>query len=106
MSYGISVCPNCGGEVSVSEGYGGTCRSCGTWVTDGKTEESIKVQPKMEIVGYIVDCYYNQDDDRSGWWDRRFKTLGEASEYVKMLKEETKGMAYTEIRAIERKVEE
>lgn len=90
----------------IPEGYGAYCRTCGRWLNDGKTEVSIKTQPKTEIIGYIVDCYYNQDDDRCGWWDRRFKTLEEANEYVKMLKEETKGRAYTEIRAIEKKVEE
>ena len=38
MSYGSMVCSNCGGEVQVYDGYGGTCHNCGHWVSAGRDD--------------------------------------------------------------------
>ena len=101
MSYGIGICPSCGGEVSVYEGYGGKCPNCGAWVSAGTCDsiaEEIACENEMDRLERmrhdrlmekvkdaeakgtlkIVTYYEEPDYDRTYRYRNEFKNLKEA----------------------------
>jgi len=94
MSYGCDTCPNCGGEVRVAEGYGGTCPNCGHWVSAGtvdslqaeidreKKEEEIRRERMKHVVKIEVICH-DHDDDRSWTWGEDFTNIEDAEKYAR-----------------------
>lgn len=101
MAYGIKECGNCGGEVKVYEGHGGTCPHCGHWVSVGnndsiseeiaRKEEQYDIEEKIwekmlelakdaEARGTlrIVTYYREYDDDRYYTYKNEFTDLDKA----------------------------
>lgn len=94
MSYGSDICPKCGGEVRVAEGYGGTCPNCGHWVSAGtvdslqarldreKKEEEIRRERMKHIVKIVVSCS-EADDDRYYEWSEEFTNKEDADAWAR-----------------------
>ena len=102
MSYGSDICPNCGGEVRVAEGYGGTCPNCGHWVSAGtvdslqaqldreKKEEEIRRERMKHVIKIVVTCY-DHDEDNSWSWTKEFTNMEDAEKW-----ERSHGGGYSE----------
>lgn len=94
MSYGSDICPKCGGEVRVAEGYGGTCPNCGHWVSAGtvdsiqaqidreKKEEEIRRERMKHVIKVEVECS-EADDDRIYRWGKDFDNKEDAWEWAR-----------------------
>ena len=67
MSYGSVVCPRCHGEVKVyvdTDGFEGTCPTCGKFIGVGKEREPIADK------GARFDVYISEDTLVNGEWVR------------------------------------
>jgi predicted ATP-dependent serine protease len=94
MSYGVTICEKCGGEVRVSDGYGGTCPNCGHWVSIGTVDSSQEqidremaereiLKERMKHTTRIVVCCSEDDGDRIREWSKEFTNLEDARRWAR-----------------------